>query len=81
MELPVSPQQSIEGALLGTILVTEGFDYILMWNKVMNMLSAKLSQLSMLFIKHILQIDQLLGLMHVCFFCIFPFSNVFIALY
>lgn len=34
LELPVSFQQSIQGALLGTILVTEGFSYIPLWNKV-----------------------------------------------
>ncbi|KAF2302982.1 hypothetical protein GH714_012268 [Hevea brasiliensis] len=33
LELPVSSQQSIHGALLGTILVTKGFGYIPMWNK------------------------------------------------
>jgi sodium-dependent phosphate transporter len=33
-ELPVSSQQSIQSALLGTILVTEGFGYIPLWNKV-----------------------------------------------
>ncbi|KAK2642526.1 hypothetical protein Ddye_024289 [Dipteronia dyeriana] len=33
MELPVSTQQATQGALLGTILVTEGFDYLPMWNK------------------------------------------------
>ncbi|WJZ96570.1 hypothetical protein VitviT2T_015244 [Vitis vinifera] len=32
-ELPVSSQQSTEGALLGTMLVTEGFSFIPMWNK------------------------------------------------
>ncbi|KAK9267268.1 hypothetical protein L1049_009690 [Liquidambar formosana] len=32
-ELPVSPQQSTQGALLGTMLVTEGFGYLPMWNK------------------------------------------------
>ncbi|KAI9198644.1 hypothetical protein LWI28_019600 [Acer negundo] len=33
MELPVSTQQATQGALLGTMLVTEGFDYLPMWNK------------------------------------------------
>ncbi|KAJ0080738.1 hypothetical protein Patl1_10445 [Pistacia atlantica] len=33
MELPVSAQQATQGALLGTILVTEDFDYIPLWNK------------------------------------------------
>ncbi|XP_024028154.1 sodium-dependent phosphate transporter 2 [Morus notabilis] len=33
LELPVSSQQSIQGAFLGTILVTEGFSYIPIWNK------------------------------------------------
>ncbi|KAH7545013.1 hypothetical protein FEM48_Zijuj01G0048400 [Ziziphus jujuba var. spinosa] len=33
LELPVSSQQSIQGALLGTILVTEGFSFIPLWNK------------------------------------------------
>ncbi|TXG47658.1 hypothetical protein EZV62_026952 [Acer yangbiense] len=32
MELPVSTQQATQGALLGTMLVTEGFDYLPMWN-------------------------------------------------
>ncbi|KAJ7968765.1 Phosphate transporter [Quillaja saponaria] len=36
MELPVSSQQSIQGALLGTILVTEGFKQIPLWNKNYN---------------------------------------------
>ncbi|XP_010999787.1 PREDICTED: sodium-dependent phosphate transporter 1-like [Populus euphratica] len=35
-ELPVSSQQSIQSALLGTILVTEGFGYIPLWNKSEN---------------------------------------------
>lgn len=35
LQLPVSSVQSIQGALLGTILVTQGFDYIPLWNKVM----------------------------------------------
>lgn len=30
----MSCQQSMQAALLGTILVAEGFDYIPMWNKV-----------------------------------------------
>lgn len=34
LELPVSSQQSIQCAFLGTILVTEGFSYITIWNKV-----------------------------------------------
>ncbi|KAH9749126.1 phosphate transporter [Citrus sinensis] len=33
-ELPVSPQQATQAALLGSMLVTEGFDYIPLWNKV-----------------------------------------------
>ncbi|KAJ8762056.1 hypothetical protein K2173_006658 [Erythroxylum novogranatense] len=33
MELPVSPEQSIQGALLGIILFTEGFGYVHMWSK------------------------------------------------
>ncbi|KAA8515061.1 hypothetical protein F0562_018152 [Nyssa sinensis] len=33
LELPVSSQQSIQGALLGTMLVTKGFSFIPMWNK------------------------------------------------
>ncbi|XP_059669574.1 uncharacterized protein LOC132314767 [Cornus florida] len=33
LELPVSSQQSIQGALLGTMLVTEGFSFIPLWNK------------------------------------------------
>lgn len=33
-ELPVSSHQSTQGALLGTMLVTEGFKFIPMWNKV-----------------------------------------------
>ncbi|PQQ21809.1 sodium-dependent phosphate transporter 1 [Prunus yedoensis var. nudiflora] len=33
MQLPVSAQQSTQGALLGTILVTEGFSYMPHWNK------------------------------------------------
>ncbi|KAF8413710.1 hypothetical protein HHK36_001702 [Tetracentron sinense] len=33
LELPVSSQQSTQGALLGTMLVTEGFNFIPMWNK------------------------------------------------
>ncbi|KAH9749122.1 phosphate transporter [Citrus sinensis] len=32
-ELPVSPQQATQAALLGSMLVTEGFDYIPLWNK------------------------------------------------
>ncbi|PSS29040.1 Phosphate permease [Actinidia chinensis var. chinensis] len=32
-ELPVSSQQSTQGALLGTMLVTEGFSFIPLWNK------------------------------------------------
>ncbi|KAM1455611.1 hypothetical protein TB2_004682 [Malus domestica] len=36
LQLPVSPQQSMQGALLGTILVTEGFSYIPLWNKNAN---------------------------------------------
>ncbi|KAK2975172.1 hypothetical protein RJ640_017385 [Escallonia rubra] len=32
-ELPVSSQQSTQGALLGTMLVTEGFKFIPLWNK------------------------------------------------
>ncbi|KAG6777187.1 hypothetical protein POTOM_017003 [Populus tomentosa] len=35
-DLPVSSQQSIQSALLGTILVTEGFGYIPLWNKSEN---------------------------------------------
>ncbi|KAL3851413.1 hypothetical protein ACJIZ3_013295 [Penstemon smallii] len=31
--LPVSPQQSIQAALLGTILVTKGFKFLPFWNK------------------------------------------------
>ncbi|OMO76164.1 Phosphate transporter [Corchorus capsularis] len=33
LELPVSSQQSIQGAILGTVLVAEGFDYLPLWNK------------------------------------------------
>ncbi|OMO65438.1 Phosphate transporter [Corchorus olitorius] len=33
LELPVSSQQSIQGAMLGTVLVAEGFDYLPLWNK------------------------------------------------
>ncbi|KAL5839286.1 hypothetical protein ACOSQ3_011992 [Xanthoceras sorbifolium] len=33
LELPVSTQQATQGALLGTMLATEGFDYLPMWNK------------------------------------------------
>ncbi|KAF3451242.1 hypothetical protein FNV43_RR07337 [Rhamnella rubrinervis] len=36
LELPVLTQQSIQGALLGTILVTEGFSYVPLWNKNKN---------------------------------------------
>ncbi|KAM1792833.1 hypothetical protein ACFX12_036649 [Malus domestica] len=36
LQLPVSPQQSMQGALLGTILVTEGFSYIPLRNKNAN---------------------------------------------
>ncbi|CAL5411462.1 unnamed protein product [Camellia sinensis] len=32
-ELPVSSQQSTQGALLGTMIVTEGFSFIPLWNK------------------------------------------------
>ncbi|KAL3520082.1 hypothetical protein ACH5RR_018231 [Cinchona calisaya] len=32
-ELPVSSQQSTQGALLGTMLVSEGFGFIPLWNK------------------------------------------------
>ncbi|KAJ7000062.1 hypothetical protein NC653_010739 [Populus alba x Populus x berolinensis] len=35
-DLPVSSQQSIQSALLGTILVTGGFGYIPLWNKSEN---------------------------------------------
>lgn len=34
-ELPVSPQQATQAALFGSMLVTEGFDYIPLWNKVL----------------------------------------------
>ncbi|MBA0779131.1 hypothetical protein Gotri_003411, partial [Gossypium trilobum] len=33
LELPVSSQQSIHAAMLGTMLVTQGFDYLPLWNK------------------------------------------------
>ncbi|KAI8000483.1 hypothetical protein LOK49_LG09G00957 [Camellia lanceoleosa] len=33
LELPVSSQQSTQGALLGTMIVTEGFSFIPLWNK------------------------------------------------
>ncbi|XP_048229559.1 sodium-dependent phosphate transporter 1 [Ricinus communis] len=33
LELPVSSLQSIHGALLGILLVNEGFSYVPMWNK------------------------------------------------
>nr|ACD56639.1 hypothetical CAN71203.1-like protein [Gossypioides kirkii] len=33
LELPVSSQQSIHGAMLGTMLVTQGFDYLPIWYK------------------------------------------------
>ncbi|XP_050367360.1 uncharacterized protein LOC126785763 [Argentina anserina] len=36
LRLPVSSLQSIQGALLGTILVTQGFGYIPLWNKNKN---------------------------------------------
>ncbi|XP_062017147.1 phosphate-repressible phosphate permease pho-4-like isoform X1 [Rosa rugosa] len=36
LQLPVSSLQSIQGALLGTILVTQGFGYIPLWNKNQN---------------------------------------------
>ncbi|KAL7243457.1 hypothetical protein ACSBR1_015783 [Camellia fascicularis] len=32
-ELPVSSQESTQGALLGTMIVTEGFSFIPLWNK------------------------------------------------
>ncbi|KAK3035067.1 hypothetical protein RJ639_034857 [Escallonia herrerae] len=35
-ELPVSSQQSTQGALLGTMLVTEGFKFVPLWNKIRN---------------------------------------------
>ncbi|XWS15866.1 hypothetical protein CRYUN_Cryun34aG0039100 [Craigia yunnanensis] len=34
LELPISSQQSIQGAMLGTMLVAQGFDYLPLWNKV-----------------------------------------------
>lgn len=49
LELPVSSQQSIQGALLGTIIVTEGFDYIPIWNKVRKIVS-KLYHVKLLFL-------------------------------
>ncbi|KAB2060706.1 hypothetical protein ES319_A10G036900v1 [Gossypium barbadense] len=33
LELPVSSEQSIHAAMLGTMLVTQGFDYLPPWNK------------------------------------------------
>ncbi|KAK5792251.1 hypothetical protein PVK06_033365 [Gossypium arboreum] len=33
LELPVSSEQSIHAAMLGTMLVTQGFDYLPLWNK------------------------------------------------
>ncbi|XVF40281.1 hypothetical protein PTKIN_Ptkin01aG0099600 [Pterospermum kingtungense] len=33
LELPVSSQQSIQGAMLGTMLVARGFGYLPLWNK------------------------------------------------
>ncbi|KAA3482062.1 sodium-dependent phosphate transporter 1-like isoform X1 [Gossypium australe] len=33
IELPVSSQQPIHAAMLGTMLVTQGFDYLPLWNK------------------------------------------------
>ncbi|XP_022723744.1 sodium-dependent phosphate transporter 1-like [Durio zibethinus] len=33
LELPVSSLQSIQGAMLGTMLVAKGFDYLPLWNK------------------------------------------------
>ncbi|XVE88243.1 hypothetical protein DITRI_Ditri19aG0054100 [Diplodiscus trichospermus] len=36
LELPVSSQQSIQGAMLGTVLVAKGFDCLPQWNKNSN---------------------------------------------
>ncbi|KAK8594656.1 hypothetical protein V6N13_015576 [Hibiscus sabdariffa] len=34
LELSVSSHQSIHGAMLGTMLVAQGWDYLPLWNKV-----------------------------------------------